>query len=242
MAFIARLGSPTLRSIGRGWSIAPWTALLVLAALLLSLLVARLSVPAYAHDYTIDFKVTGGDPTAPTGSFAFDGASFSNFRVSWDNALFDFTAAANSPRNSVCFGDNASGASLVFEILTQTITCAGATYSWHAEVPGLSFVPGELFFDWTAPCALQIVCVPVLSGGDFTGNFFGPADTLTPANPFGANAASAQGDWTIPEPTTFALFGSTLAGLFLYRGTRRGLLGSRCRLPRSVIGTSLPAA
>jgi hypothetical protein len=188
------------------------------AALLL--LVVLASLPAFADIFVINFDVTQGGP-APTGSFSFDGTSFSNFHVFWDDgALFDFTTVANSFGASSCFGDSSSGAAAAFEILAQTVPCTGATYAWHGLVHGATFAPGDFFFDWTAPCNLQPVgCTPVLPGGTFTGDSLGPESFLTP--PVAGSplvTASARGTWnltdtstSVPEPSSLPPIVSVIA-------------------------------
>jgi hypothetical protein len=188
------------------------------AALLLPVVLA--SLPTFADTFVINFDVTQGAP-APTGSFSFDGTSFSNFHVFWDDgALFDFTTVANSFGASPCFGDGSSGAAAAFEILAQTVPCTGASYTWDSQVPGLTFAPGDFFFVWTAPCNLQpLGCTPELPGGSFTGDSLGPEFFLTP--PIAGSplvTASAQGTWnltdtSVPEPISLLPIVSVIACL-----------------------------
>jgi hypothetical protein len=170
----------------------------------LLLLVVLASLPAFADTFVINFDVTQGGP-APAGSFSFDGTSFSNFHVFWDDgASFDFTTVANSFGGSPCFGDGSSGAAAAFEILAQTVPCTVATYAWHGQVPGATFAPGDFFFVWTAPCNLQpVACTPVVPGGTFTGDSLGPESLLTP--PVAGSplvTASAQGTWNLTDTST----------------------------------------
>ncbi len=171
------------------------------AALLLLFVLA--SLPAFADTFVINFDVTQGP--AATGSFSFDGTSFSKFRVFWDDgAAFDLTTVANSFGASSCFGDSSSGAAAAFEILAKTVPCTGPTYTWYGNVPGETFAPGDFFFDWTAPCNVQpIGCTPIVPGGTFTGGSLGPEDLLTP--PLAGSplvTASAQGTWNLTDTST----------------------------------------
>lgn len=50
-------------------------------------------------DYSITFTTNAVNIAAPVGSFEYDNTTnqFTNFTVSWDGLIFDFTSAANNP-------------------------------------------------------------------------------------------------------------------------------------------------
>ena len=95
---------------------------------------ACLSIPAYADNYTMQFTATDG--IAPTsGSFTYDGTTFSNFLMEWDGVQFDLTAAANSPTVNTTpnCGPGASGPLASFDLLSLSVPgCPSLTFEWDA--------------------------------------------------------------------------------------------------------------
>ena len=180
------------------------------------------SVPAFADSYTINFAVSTGAPT-PLGSFDFDGMVFSKFYVNWDHSRLDFTAAANgfSGLNG-CFDHSATGPTAVFEVLSQSIPCAGATYLWFAQAPGTVIDLDDVLFNWTVPCGSQSLCDPIVPNGDFFAGYLYESQVTPFTNVLSLDPATAQGGWTltdsstsIPEPSSLCILGAALCGFGL---------------------------
>jgi hypothetical protein len=186
----------------------------------LALLLA--AVPALAATtYEINFTVTDplGAPSPTSGSFTWDGSTFSNFTVKWQGITFDLTASANAPALLGATGCNgeASTPSYGFILITQTATgckpIPGAAYIWSAA-------------DLSASQGKQSTFVFGY------GNGTPPEDEILDYEvgniPPGDSVVVANGKWTLtaeaPEPGSLGLvlLGTLAVGLRRYWREHRG--------------------
>jgi hypothetical protein len=102
---------------------------------LLALLIAAAFSPhAIADTYTINFN---GDPgNEPTGSFTYNGTSFTGFTVVFQGVTFDLEPSANNPANTGC---GVTGPAYTFEFMVQSPSCDATAYLWDVVLsPGAS--------------------------------------------------------------------------------------------------------
>ncbi|MGA8220153.1 MAG: PEP-CTERM sorting domain-containing protein [Candidatus Acidiferrales bacterium] len=111
--------------------------------------VAAFAQPAFADTYTITLY-DSSNPTRVdgTGTFTYNGTSFTSFTVTWDGTTFDLESVANAGNN---FGCAHGGAAATFTFLTNH-SCEASLkkgFGWKAaSIPGkftfFSTGPGEL--------------------------------------------------------------------------------------------------
>lgn len=96
---------------------------------------AALAQPLSASSYTITLLDGSGPTVDGTGSFTFSAGVFSNFTVTWDSFLFDFTSTANSTPSEP-HGCDGGGSISVFTYLTAPNCQTGGTepISWAGSV------------------------------------------------------------------------------------------------------------
>ena len=167
-------------------------------------IVASAPANAIPEKYDINFTTLSGAPT-PSGSFTFDRAipstthtQFSAFTVLWNTATFDFTSEANEPTGEfIGSGCGPANSEQLFVIFAGFLGCGGpTTLSWSADV---GFSPTFQFIAHNAASTSLVA---------LTLSVLGPYPIARASGEFAVSPSE-----TVPEPSTFALFGVGLLGL-----------------------------
>lgn len=177
-------------------------------------------VHAFPIHYDIDFT-TGTQGTLPTGSFDYDASKpanqqFSNFILTWNSEVFDFTNSANTftfRTDAGFFAGSCSGTPGIndaFEILTHApcVASQATLYQWQAvsndDMGRFVFVANSGTGANTASDAFAVNNFrrPSFFGGDFSNGYI--AQAIIPSVPPTSS---------VPELSTNALIGLAFAGL-----------------------------
>lgn len=188
----------------------------------LSLLLGLVSVSASAAPTTYTINFSGGSPT-PSGSFTYDSSTqtFTNFLITWNSIVFNFTTLANADPNLYLYGAcnvaNGLDPADLFAALNGSPSCGSR--SWSSFRNSGSPVHDEFMF----------------FGEPLVIDYFALSVHITPPSSPRAPLAFASGSFSIsptqqvPEPSCLLLMSTGGVLLALRRRRAPGSLSNQAK-------------